>query len=186
MKPDSIQVALLRAVNVGGTGKVAMVDLRTHLTDLGYADVRTVLQSGNVLLRTEGAFGMKLESRLESELLDGFGLRTDVIVRSATEWSRLVAENPFADAAERDPSHLVALLPKRDVNAGVVDALRAAIAKTGGRETVSGGGRQLYMTYPDGIGESKVTTALVERALGTPVTGRNWNTVLKLAMLCVD
>ena len=179
------QVVLLRAVNVGGSGKVTMSALRDRLTALGHADVRTALQSGNVVMRTTGKGGPTLESELEAALLDGLGLGTDVVVRSAAEWAAVVAGNPFPDEATGDPSHLVALLAKRSPGAAAVAALRAAVTRARGREVVGVHGTQVYMTYPDGIGDSRVTPTLIERALGTPVTGRNWNTVLRLAAMAV-
>ncbi|HEY2589195.1 MAG TPA: DUF1697 domain-containing protein [Tepidisphaeraceae bacterium] len=177
------QIALLRAVNVGGRGKVAMADLRDYLVSLGFANVRTVLQSGNVVMGADGLKGVKLEQFLEGEFLKRFGLRTDVVVRSAAEWDDLVATNPFPDEAKRDPSHLLAMMAKRPVTRKAFDTLRSAVSATGGRETVGESGGRVYIYFPDGIGRSRVTTALVERALGGPVTGRNWNTILKLAEL---
>lgn len=174
-------IALLRAVNVGGRGKVAMAALRDCVAALGFADVRTLLQSGNIVLRTDKLDGAKLERVLESEFLKRLSLRTDVIVRSAAQWADLVSGNPFPEEAERDPSHLLAMVAKRPVARKAFKALQSAIAAAGGRETAGESAGQVYLYYPDGIGRSRVTTALIERALGGPVTGRNWNTVLKLA-----
>ena len=109
-----------------------------------------------------------------------FGLKTDFFVRSAGEWMELIRENPFAKDARDDPSHLLVLPLKNAPKAGAVEALRGAIK---GRETIAAKGRQLYAVYPDGIGRSKLTIATIEKALGTRTTGRNWNTVLKLAAL---
>jgi uncharacterized protein (DUF1697 family) len=178
----AIQVALLRAVNVGGRGKVPMADLKACLTSFGLDDVRTLLQSGNVVFGSDDG-GPALESRLEAHLLAELGLRTTVIIRTAPAWSAVVAGNPFVDASPLDPSHLLALLGKRPPVEGAVDALRSAIASVGGHEAVADHDGQVYVSYPDGIGRSKLTVPLIERALGTPVTGRNWNTVLKLAAM---
>ena len=172
---------LLRAVNVGGRGKLTMADLRACLTKLGYADVRTLLQSGNVVLRAGATTGAKLESQLELQLAAELGLRTDVAVRTAAQWAGIVDGNPFAEMAERDPSHLVVLVSKQPVTDAGVEAVRAAVKRVDGREMVGLHDGQVYMTYPDGIGTSRMSAAAVERALGTSVTGRNWNTVLKLA-----
>ena len=179
-------IALLKAVNVGGRGKVAMADLRDCLVSLGYADVRTVLQSGNVVLSADGLKPAKLEQVLEAEFLKRLGLRTEVIVRSAGEWADLVAGNRFPDEARRDPSHLLAMLAKDPVTQKALGALKSAVAAAGGRETVGESDGQVYLFFPDGIGRSRVTTALVERALGGPVTGRNWNTVLKIAAVVAE
>lgn len=179
-------LALLRAVNVGGSGKVAMADLRVCLVALGFTGVRTVLQTGNVVFAAEGPGGPKLEQLLERELQKRLRLHTEVMVRSASEWADVVSGNPFVEEAERDPSHLLAMMTRQPVAPKALAALRSAVARTGGRETVGASDGQVYLFFPDGIGRSRVTSAVVERALGCPVTGRNWNTVLKLAQALTE
>ena len=176
-------IVLLRAVNVGGRGKVAMADLRDCLVGAGFGDVRTVLQSGNVVLRTDAADGADLEAQVEARLLEQLALRTHVVARTAERWRRIVTGNPFPREAESDPSHLLAMVAKREPTPAAVEALRTAAVATGGREAVAVHGGQVYVTFPDGIGRSRLTAALIERSLGTAITGRNWNTVLKLAEL---
>ncbi len=169
-------VALLRAVNVGGNGKVGMADLAAMFRALGLGDVKTLLTTGNVLFDHEVSDG--IETMIERETERCLGLRTTIFVRSAGEWRALIEANPYADMAENDPSHLVVVVLK---NAPALDAearLRVAIT---GRETVRIVGRQLYACYPDGIGNSKLTMPVIEKAVGTPGTGRNWNTVQKIA-----
>ena len=170
-------IALLRAINVAGRNKVAMTDLRSVFAVLGYDNVRTVLQTGNVIFRSESAASARLERQIEQALADRLGLTTDIILRSAAEWETLIAENPFPDFARDDPSHLLAMPLKGLPAAGTLGALRAAIK---GRETVELIGRDLYILYPDGIGRSKLTNALIDRTLGTRGTGRNWRTVLRI------
>ena len=92
----------------------------------------------------------------------------------------IIAGNPFRDEAARDPSHLVVMVFKDDVIPSRVDALRAAVA---GPEVIRAGGRHAYITYPNGIGRSRLTSVLIEKTLGTRGTARNWNTVLKLDAL---
>lgn len=178
------QVALLRGVNVVGRRMVAMAGLRDCLCTIGFSEVRTLLQSGNLVFRCDGPTGPKLEQFLEAEFLKRLDLLTHVIVRSARQWRKVVAGNPFVKEAGKDPSHLLAMVPKRPVTPRAFAALQAAVAKTGGRESAGESNGQVYLFFPDGVGRSRVTTALIERALGTPVTGRNWNTVLKLADAC--
>jgi uncharacterized protein (DUF1697 family) len=172
-------VALLRAVNVGGRSKVAMADLRQLLAELGYEGPRSLLQSGNLVFRSE-ATGAALEAELKREALARLGLDTDFLVRTADAWARVVAANPFADAARDDPSHLVVMPLTAPPGAIELEGLRAWIP---GREAIEAAGRELYITYPDGIGESKLTNAVIERRLGVRGTARNWNTVTKLANL---
>jgi uncharacterized protein (DUF1697 family) len=176
----ALHIALLRGVNVGGRTKVAMADLRAMLAELGFAEGRTLLQSGNLVFRGDGRKSAALEQLLEAETAKRLDLRTDYFVRTADEWAAVVAANPFADEAKRDPGKLVVLCLKDAPAAKQVETLRDAIK---GPETVQADGRQLYIVYPDGIGRSKLTTTLIESKLGTRGTGRNWNTVLKLAAL---
>jgi len=178
----AIEIALLRAVNVAGNNKVAMADLKAMMAEIGF-EARTLLQSGNVLLRGAKFGGEKLEQLLEAETARHLGLKTDFFVRSAGEWNEIVRENPFAKEARTDPGHLLVLPLKHAVKASAIDTLRQAIR---GREIVVANGRQLYAVYPDGIGRSKLTIGLIEKTLGTRTTGRNWNTVLKLATMAAD
>jgi uncharacterized protein (DUF1697 family) len=173
-------VALLRAVNVAGHGAVSMSDLRRFATDLGFADVRTVVQSGNLVFGTDRSVDAELERLLESEAAERLNLRTDFLVRSADDWAAIVEHNPFMDEAEDDPGRLVVMVLREAPNKAAVEALQAAVA---GPEQVRATGRELYVTYPDGIGRSKLTGSLIETRLGTRGTARNWNTVLKLAEL---
>jgi uncharacterized protein (DUF1697 family) len=175
----SVFIALLRAVNVGGSGKVAMSDLRTMAADMGLDAPRTLLQSGNLVFSANGKAAF-LESSLEAETANRFGLNTAYLVRTAAEWGELIAANPFPKEAKADPAHVVAMPLKAAPDAAAVKALREAIR---GREAVECIGRTLYLVYPDGIGTSKLTIAIIERKLGTVGTGRNWNTVLKLGTL---
>ena len=175
----ALTIALLRAVNVGGR-KLAMADLRALLTDLGCARVQTLLQSGNAVFDAGGLAGPDLEARLEVETARRLGLTTDYLIRTAAEWSAIVAANPFAEMAARDPSHLVVAPLKTAPGGDAVSALQGAIVA---REQIRAIGRELYITYPNGIGDSKLTLGLIERRLGARGTGRNWNTVMKLAAM---
>ncbi len=172
--------ALLRAVNLGPHGKISMPDLRALVTGLGYRDVRTVANSGNVVFSGDEKRAAELESELEQALAGKLDLRTDVMVRDVDGLAELVAANPFPEAAERDPGHLLVMFLKAAPEPAAVEALRGAIA---GREAVQAEGPHLYVTYPDGIGRSKLTNQVIESKLGTRGTGRNWNTVLKLRAL---
>jgi uncharacterized protein (DUF1697 family) len=156
-----------------------MADLKRVAEELGLTDARTLLQSGNLLFQTKKT-GVTLEKQLEGALTEQLALTTAVVVRSAAEWHAAIERNPFATEARKDPGHLV-LMPLKAVPAkGAVAALEAAIV---GRERIQLLGQNLYLVYPDGIGESKLTTALIEKKLGVTGTGRNWNTTRKIAAL---
>jgi uncharacterized protein (DUF1697 family) len=176
----SIYIALLRGINVGGHHVVAMSDLRDLFVDLRFADVTTLLQSGNVVFKAAGKTGNALESLLEKETARRLGVSADYIVRSANEWAKVVAANPFPKEAKDDPGHLIVMSLKTAAPAKSVSALEASIK---GRETVHAAGKHLYIVYPDGMGTSKFTGAVIERVVGSRGTARNWNTVLKLLAL---
>ena len=176
----SLHIALLRGINVGGHAMLAMADLRELLTALGFRDVRTLLQSGNVVFSGGTRGGTALEDRLEKETVKRLGLRPAYFLRSLDEWADVIARNPFSNEAKRDPGRLVVMFLKSAPSAAAVEALRADAT---GPEVIRAGARHLYITYPDGMGRSKLNGAVIEKKLATAGTARNWNTVLKLAAL---
>jgi uncharacterized protein (DUF1697 family) len=175
-----MHAALLRAVNVGGGNPIGMADLRAALAARGFADARTWLQSGNVVFDGGRRGAAALEALVESELAKRFAVRVDCMVRTAEEWKGIVARNPFPDAARTSPSRLLVYFLKDRARAGAEKSLRAA---SPGPERVRVAEREAYVVYPDGVGRAKLTPALLDRELGVRGTGRNWNTVLKLAAL---
>src|SRR5688572_12564919 len=116
-------VALLRAVNVGGRGSLAMAELRKVAEGLGYGEVKTLLQSGNLVFDTSGKTDA-LERALEAALKQQLGIETDFMVRDARAWRTIIAANPFPDAAKSDPGHLVVMVLKDRVTAQAVAALQ--------------------------------------------------------------
>lgn len=175
----TVHIALLRAVNLASNSSVAMADLRAVMARLGF-EAKTLLQSGNLVFDAGQQKGGALESLIEKELAAKLSLRTEIFIRTAKEWEALIAANPFPKEAKADPGHLVLITLREKAKPADVKALQASIK---GRETVAAAGRELYVTYPDGIGRSKLTMAAIEKALGTRGTGRNWNTVLKIGAL---
>ena len=174
MKPVAV---LLRAVNAGRP--LVMADLRKALAGLGYPEAVTLLASGNAVIRAKAADAV-LEADLEAGLREALGQPVDAFVRDATQLARIVADNPFPDMARADPSHLVVGFMKGEPEPEAVEALRGKIV---GREEVAPGPGCIYLTYPDGIGRSKLTGAIIEKTLKGGGTARNWNTVLKLAAM---
>ncbi|MGH7507983.1 MAG: DUF1697 domain-containing protein [bacterium] len=173
-------IGLLRAVNLGGRNRVVMPGLRDLLTRLGFDDPRTILQSGNVVFGCARRRALDLESVLEAEIEKRLKVGTDCCVRSADEWGEVVARNPFPKEAKHDPGHLVVMVLKDRPTGEAMQELQAAIT---GSEVVRVEGRQAYVVYPDGIGRSRLTNAVIEKKLRTRGTGRNWNTILKLNAL---
>jgi uncharacterized protein (DUF1697 family) len=173
-------VALLRGINVGGNAILPMAEVRAFFEGMGVGEVKTLLQSGNVVFSGKVADGAALEKKLEAAAKKKFGREIGFFVRDAAERKGIVAGNPFADEAKRDPGRLVVMCLKAAPKKGALAALKAAIV---GRETFRAGEGCLYIYYPDGQGTSKFTNALIERKLGTNGTARNWNTVLKIAAM---
>jgi uncharacterized protein (DUF1697 family) len=154
-----------------------MADLRAMFEALDFANVRTLLQTGNVVFEGGRRTGAALESFLEAETTKRLNLGCDYLVRTSAQWIDLVAGNPFPNEARRDPSHLLVMPLKSVPGKREVAALQATIE---GREVLKAKGQDLYIVYPDGIGRSKLTVSLIEKKLNTRGTCRNWNTTLKL------
>lgn len=176
----AVHIALLRAINVAGHQPVGMAALRDVFLRLGCADVRTMLQSGNVVFGGGQGRGAALERWLEDAIAAQLAVRPDVVVRTAKEWAALVDANPLRADAERDPARFALVCLKTSPMPGALDALQAAIS---GPERVAAVGRELYVVYPEGMGRSRLTMAVMERKLATKGTARNWNTVRKLAAM---
>lgn len=168
-------VALWRAVNLGKTGKLSMSELRALLAEMELTDPKTLLQSGNAVFGAK-ASPKTLEKKLEAACTSRFGLETEIFVRSADEWAAIIDNNPFAKMAKRDPAHLVVMVLRGRPRADALEELGAD-----GPEELELGDGCLYITYPNGIGRSKLNQHRAWKRLGAVGTGRNWNTVSKIA-----
>lgn len=170
-------VALLRGVNVGGRGKLPMADLRALAESCGYEDVRTYIQSGNLVLRTSARSPAVVSRTLREALADQAGLDTAVVVRTAKQLDRVVAGNPYLEQGE-DPAHThVVFLEGK----GSLDLDLEPYAP----EHATVVGEHVYLLLPDGVGRSKLAADL-GRAGGPDGTMRNWRTVTKLQELAHD
>ena len=166
-------VALLRGINLAGKRKVAMADLVRCFGEAGCDDVRTYIQSGNVVFGSSMRSEAKLRAALEKHVTAATGLDVAVVLRTEKQLAAVVEANPFPDA---EPSKLlVGFLADRPPAESVEALDRAVTAKEG----FVVNGREIYLNLPEGIGRSKAPIAL-DRVKGT-VTARNWRTVTKLA-----
>jgi uncharacterized protein (DUF1697 family) len=170
-------VALLRGINVTGRNKIPMAELRTVCGELGWRDVATYIQSGNAIFSATGA-AKKLEADLEKAIEKHFSLTIPVIVRSAAEWPSYVKGNPFPDASVKEGNLVMLCLSKLPPHKDAVDKLRERAANG---EVVERVGDALWIHFAAGVGRSKLSPAFFDRVAGSPVTARNWRTVLKLA-----
>ena len=169
-------IALLRAVNVGGTGKLPMNELKRLCENAGFRRVRTYIASGNVVAERDGSEPQAkaaLEAELEAHAGKAAGKPTGVIVRTAAEMSAVGAKNPFP---ERAANRTLAIFLD---GAPAADALSRV--KGQANEELRLGAREIYVHYPDGIGRSKLRIPAARDG-----TARNMNTVAKLAAMAAE
>ena len=171
------KLALLRGINVGGRNMIPMAGLRELCAELGWQAVTSYIQSGNIVFETGGK-PAALETDLETAIAARFSLGIPVFVRTAMDWAGYVNANPFPGASLRDPNFVHLMLSKDPPAQDAAERLQER-AQDGERVVLAGGA--LWIHYPSGAGRSKLTPALLDRLAGSPVTGRNWRTVLKIA-----
>lgn len=167
-------VVLLRGINLGSTNRIAMPALRTALAHAGFENVRTHVQSGNIVLDSDRD-GDELTSTISRLLAAEFGLRVPIVVRTASELAQVVAGNPFPDEAVRNPKALQVTFRSEAITAEALAALEARAAPT---EKVAGRGREIYSWHPEGIARSKLALAITPKY--AEATARNWTTVTTL------
>ena len=171
-------IVLLRGINVGGNRPVAMAELRALLTGLGYENVRTHLQSGNVVLSSD-ASPEHTRQTIEDALAVSFGDGIEIFVRTRKELAEVVAADPLRGVADNPSRYVVMFLSgKPDAS-----ALKAAKGADVGDEQFAAVGRAIYLWCPDGLHNANLAKLLSEKRLGVSATARNWNTLVKLLEL---
>jgi uncharacterized protein (DUF1697 family) len=168
-------VALLRGINVGKAKRIAMADLRALVEGLGYCDVRTLLNSGNVVFTAARAAPATAAARIEKALVAAVGVAARVTVVTAEELTEAVAENPLREVAA-DPSRMLVAFFR---DAADRPKLEPLLGQDWAPEALALGKGVVYLWCANGILESRLAEA-VNRLLGDGVTARNWATVLKL------
>jgi uncharacterized protein (DUF1697 family) len=174
-----IWIALLRGINVGGHGKVTMAQLRDMLAGLGWPDVRTYVQSGNVVFRADQTDAVKLEAKLAETFSETFGFEAPFLVRSLPAWTVGMEANPYPEIASADPTKVHLLFLGSEPSPQALSKLEERDTK--GDQWQMGEG-VVYLHTPNGMGRSKFAPG-VEKSLGVPVTARNWRSVVKLEEL---
>lgn len=170
-------VALLQGINVGRHRRIAMADLRSLVEGLGYAEVRTHLNSGNVVFTGEEAASATVARRIEDAIREQFGLEVPVVVRTGEELVRIVAANPFPEAAaDHKTLHVTFLAAEPDPErvAALAEAER-------GEDDYRVAGADVYLFYPNRLTGATFMPTGLDRALGVVATSRNWRTVTRLA-----
>lgn len=170
-------IFLLRGVNVGGHRKVPMAELRALCGEIGFANMRTYLASGNVVADVRGGDAPSAAKALETAIEAHFGFPVDVIARSADAWAAYLADNPFPEKSAAQPNRVMLLLANRMPAAGAVEALRE---RAGTGELVQGVRDGIWIYYAEGAADTKITPAGIDKAVGAPTTSRNWRTVQAL------
>ena len=176
-------IALLRGINVGGRNIIPMARLKELCNGLGWSRPRTLLQSGNLLFETAETDDRVLAALLEDRIQRDCGFRPRVLVLTPVRLRRALADCPFPPDKGFEPGKVLLMFltaaPSREARA----SLQAA---HGGPERMAFGDGVLYLHYPNGIGRSKLTNAVIENKLGVQGTARNWNTAVKLRDLAED
>jgi uncharacterized protein (DUF1697 family) len=174
-------VALLRSVNVAGHGRLAMNELRASYESLGFTDVTTYIQTGNVLFTTSSKSERGIAATIEQRLAEDFGDSPAVLLRSVADFRRIASSSPYAKAGADPSRHHVTFLATVPTRA----ALTALTLPSSGRDELVVDGKEVYVHTPDGYANTKYTGTFLERRLGVVSTTRNWNTVTKLSELAV-
>ena len=175
---ESTFIALLRGVNVGKAKRIAMADLRSLIADLGFADVRTLLNSGNVVFRGAAKSTPEIAVAIEKAILAKCGFSSRVSVLTAADLARIVDENPLIDSATDAARYLVAVLQ----DAAELKLLEPILARDFSPERVIPGTRVVYLWCARGILESGMLKLIV-KCFGERATTRNWATICKLSAL---
>jgi uncharacterized protein (DUF1697 family) len=168
-------IALIRGINVGRGKRVSMTDLRRLVTDLGHTNVRTLLNSGNVLFQSKRPNTSKLSAEIEAAITSRCGFSAMVTVITARELASIIRENTLLSLAKDDARHLVAFVSHRKLLA----PLRPMLNETWAPDALAIGSRAAYLWCSTGILDSKLNVAFARKA-GANATTRNWATVLKL------
>ena len=176
---NSVNIALLRGINVGGKNRLQMKELAAMFVDAGCEDVRTYIQSGNVLFRSEPALNEEIPALVSAAISSRFGYNIPIITRTSQELGDVVRVNPFVGTgADVDKLHVVFLADQPDMaSAETLDPDRSP-----GDEFLASG-REVYLYCPDGFARTKLTNSYFDSRLSTTSTTRNWKTVLKLLEL---
>jgi len=175
------RVSLLRGINVGGNKKIKMAELKALYESLGFTDVKTLLQSGNVVFKGANADTDPIGQQIEASIRKQFGFESKIIMRSADEWRMVVARHPFSAEQLAEPGKILVTFLQSEPDD---ESLATLQATHNGPEVIHSSGQELYIFYPEGMGRSKLDNGFIERKLGCVATGRNWNTVNKILGLC--
>ncbi|HEX6521897.1 MAG TPA: DUF1697 domain-containing protein [Streptosporangiaceae bacterium] len=178
-------VALLRGINVGGRNKIGMVGLRTAVSSLGYSEVSTYIQSGNVLFSTPETDTTVLAQKLGEKIASTFVVNVGVVVVTRDQLAAILSQNPYPD--EPNPKYVHVVFLGAEPDQALLDRIAAAgeaAAAKGTRDSVTVRGRVMYLHTPDGYGTSDLSQAVLRISASVNGTARNLATTTKLLALC--
>src|ERR1051326_5688084 len=173
-------VSLFRGINVGGHQAVRMDELKELYASLGFTDVATYIQSGNVVSTSDSVDVLQLQRDIEDRFAQKFGFHAKAMVRTAAELQEIIDNNPFQNQPMKEPKWVVVMFLTTSPDSKAQEELRNSYA---GPEEIYITNKEVYIYYPNGIGRSKLSNTLLEKKLKTAGTGRNWNTILQLQKL---
>ncbi len=183
------QIVLLRGINVGAANRIPMPELRTALSGAAYQDVRTYVQSGNIVVRTD-ADGPALGRLVHALILDRFALDIPVVTRTAGELAAVVSGNPFPEAAAADPKRLQVTFLSEPLADDVAERVRGVCSGVFSTDvdaiSLSKSHQEVYGWHPAGIHASALARELSDRRLGVTATARNWTTVTTLLEMATN
>jgi uncharacterized protein (DUF1697 family) len=178
-----IYIALLRGINIGPHKRMKMEKLRASCEGLGLSNVKTYIQSGNVIFRAGKLSSLALSKKMGECIVRDFGFSADVISRTRDEMKRIIDENPFTKERGLDVSKLhVVFLPQPPTAA----ALKKLQELTLGPDRVHPSGSEIYFYFPNGVSGSSLWKHPLDKVLSVAGTMRNWNTVNKLYEMARD
>jgi uncharacterized protein (DUF1697 family) len=178
-----IYISMLRGINVGAHKRIKMEQLRISFEGLGFEQVRTYIQSGNVIFKTAKVSEPVLTRRIEKKLLEDFGFPVSVISRTAGEMAKAVQNNPFLKASGIDAEKLhVAFLSEVPALSALQKCEPLAIAP----DQAYCSGTELYLYLPNGVSGSGLMKSSLDRTLAVMTTMRNWRTVNAIHQMCME
>jgi len=175
-------ISMLRGINVGGHNIIKMDALRALYESLGMQSAQTYVQSGNVVFRTSESDAVRLAKKIQGGIEKSFTCKPEIILRSAAELADTIARNPFAKRRDIEPAKLLILFLASEPNS---EARKRVLAIKAEPEELHISGREVYIYFPNGMGKTKLPWTTIEKLLGTPGTGRNWNSVTKLLEMAI-
>jgi uncharacterized protein (DUF1697 family) len=178
-----IYIAMLRGINVGGHHRIKMDQLRTSLEALGFEQVKTYIQSGNVVLKSATISPAALSRKIERQIVGQFGFAVSVICRTADEINKTMANNPFLNDSSISPEKLhVAFLSETPTPLALKKLTELTLEPDQSRSL----GKEIYFYFPNGVSGSSLWKHPLDRVLSVEATTRNWKTVNTLHQMCLD